>query len=316
MLAWWDSVSELRELPLAAFVLPAILLSASLTLWVRFGARCWEGQSILPYEPRRPVPWTVVDLIWLFVVFFAANSVFYYLYIGEPGGEGSQLTPYLLIVDSVSKLTVLAAALIGLRALHGTTPADWGLVAPRGSDWLIGAIAVAAFLPPVYLLNFLMTLIQPVQHPLLVALQESSDPLLRILVFFSAGILAPVWEELFFRVLLQGWLEKVMLQRHEPAPDEAVVHELSPGDGTSDEYGVSSGAPHGWWAPIVVSAIIFAAVHFDFEKPRLDVLPLFVFACGLGYVYQRTHRVWPSMMMHLALNSCSLVMLFAGKPAG
>ena len=106
-----------------------------------------------------------------------------------------------------------------------------------------------------------------------------------------------------------------MLHRHAPPPDENRVPELAPEAPDGSEYTVASGAPRGWWLPIVVSATVFALVHLDFRAPRLDFIPLFFFACGLGYLYQRTHRALPSILLHMTLNICSLALLFAGGAA-
>jgi membrane protease YdiL (CAAX protease family) len=37
---------------------------------------------------------------------------------------------------------------------------------------------------------------------------------------------------------------------------------------------------------------------------------LFVLALVLGWLYQRTHRLWPSVALHTALNATSVAMLF------
>jgi membrane protease YdiL (CAAX protease family) len=41
-----------------------------------------------------------------------------------------------------------------------------------------------------------------------------------------------------------------------------------------------------------------------------DPIPLFVLALILGYMYQRTHRIVPSIVTHLLFNLTSLVMLW------
>jgi membrane protease YdiL (CAAX protease family) len=38
-----------------------------------------------------------------------------------------------------------------------------------------------------------------------------------------------------------------------------------------------------------------------------------LFAVGLGYLYRQTHRILPSVVVHLLLNACSLAALFAGQ---
>ena len=57
------------------------------------------------------------------------------------------------------------------------------------------------------------------------------------------------------------------------------------------------------WFPIVVSSAIFALLHLP-NGP--DWIPLFFLAAGMGYLYQRTHRLLPSLTVHALLNSLSM----------
>lgn len=69
-----------------------------------------------------------------------------------------------------------------------------------------------------------------------------------------------------------------------------------------------------WW-PTLVSSALFALAHVSHGP---DFIPLFPFALALGYVYQRTGRLLPSMVMHFSLNLTSMVVLwlqlFGPKP--
>jgi len=56
------------------------------------------------------------------------------------------------------------------------------------------------------------------------------------------------------------------------------------------------------WLPIGLSALIFALMHFSHG---LAWIPLTVLALGLGYIYQRTHRILPSITVHFCLNALS-----------
>ena len=44
-----------------------------------------------------------------------------------------------------------------------------------------------------------------------------------------------------------------------------------------------------------------------------DPIPLFFLALVLGYLYRRTHRLAPSLVLHMAFNATSIALLFAGK---
>ena len=52
-----------------------------------------------------------------------------------------------------------------------------------------------------------------------------------------------------------------------------------------------------------MSATLFAALHASHGP---DPIPLFMLAVGLGYLYQRTHRILPCVTVHFLLNSVTL----------
>jgi membrane protease YdiL (CAAX protease family) len=338
MIGWWQTTADAWDPRLLAVVVVALLVSGSLTLWIRLGWRAVEGQAILPYEPRRPVPWTIVGLLLLAMVFFVALVTFSALYaeldvtkffalepdspletmrrVAPVAKNPDVLTSADVLILVVSQLTALLAALVGFRKWFGTTPEDWGLVTTH--VWLdlgVAIIAAIAFLPPLYALQALLHQFNDTPHPLIRALTESNDPLLLPLALVTAGLWAPICEELFFRVIFQGWLERVLVHRHAMSPDDTAVQELAPDGEVADQYAPAIQSPRGGWLPIVISAAVFAFVHLDMRSPNFDFVPIFFFACGLGYLYQRTHRALPSILLHMILNVCSLTALMLTLPS-
>lgn len=69
------------------------------------------------------------------------------------------------------------------------------------------------------------------------------------------------------------------------------------------------GLPAGSW-PILISSALFALAHASQGLP--PVLPLFILALVMGYLYRQTHRLLPSIVVHVLFNSCSLALLFLG----
>ena len=65
--------------------------------------------------------------------------------------------------------------------------------------------------------------------------------------------------------------------------------------------------------PIVVSAGAFALVHIG-QGPA--PIPLFAFGLMLGFLYQRTHRLAPCVVAHMALNATSLLVVWAAIALG
>ena len=327
----------------------AVVSIASFATWFALAERRKHG-PILSYEPRRPVPWSgfwaVVPLIFIALALLstfvlkddAADSA-------NPPSVDDSLTQLALV--SVQQVVLVGAFLVAAVASTRATRVDLGWpvdAAGLASDVRIGAIAWLAALVPVYGAQILMVSMmgEPKGHPLLKMLEKEADPTLFLAAFFVAVVVAPICEELTFRLLLQGWLEKWEDARlgwrgeSRPTPsisDDAVSIEAGQSRNdetrmTNDEYTVSDhssfdirhssfsdaqpprlgllGLPYGW-LPILVSALLFAAVHVGYGP---DPVPLFLLALILGYCYQRTHRIVPSIVTHALFNALSLFALW------
>ena len=104
-------------------------------------------------------------------------------------------------------------------------------------------------------------------------------------------------------------LDEVVVQAEQDNP--YLVSHVGPADisGTNSpvmaELATNLRRPAMW--PIVVSATVFAAMHVGHGP---DPIPLFVLAAGLGYLYQRTHRILPCIVVHVLLNAFSVTMLW------
>ena len=130
---------------------------------------------------------------------------------------------------------------------------DLGLPQSRRQIWAdvrSGAVACLAALLPILLLNYVLTLVfRPEQiHPLIDQLQQDGSPAMLLVGIVSAVLAAPLFEEFVFRVLLQGWLERVEDKRLdflatervtvpvEDYPDQAFIELIETADPTADEF--------------------------------------------------------------------------------
>ncbi len=86
----------------------------------------------------------------------------------------------------------------------------------------------------------------------IVRLVQQADLWILLACGFSAVIVAPIAEEFFFRLLLQGWLEALQgrWQRHLPT-----LRRLLPGAA----------------GPIVLTSILFGWIHFRVDSPMMHV---------------------------------------------
>ena len=63
------------------------------------------------------------------------------------------------------------------------------------------------------------------------------------------------------------------------------------------------------WPAIFISSITFAALHAsDWPAP----VPLLILALILGYLYNRTHRLLPCIVVHLLFNGLSVAAVLSG----
>lgn len=99
--------------------------------------------------------------------------------------------------------------------------------------------------------------------------QQATDPLLLGLLGFTAVIVAPVCEEVVFRGFMYGATKKYA----------------------------------GIWGGGIFSAIIFACAHGNLQA----LLPLFILALFLTWLYEKTGTIWAPIAVHLCFNAATVL---------
>ena len=282
--------------------------------------RLAQGRPLLPSEPRFVIPWRGEHVALVVVMLFLLPQVAVFNLLGPPAGEPAAVTNsaqqqesrpqapaskqktqqptrhysadqmlQAVAIQAVSSLLLLPVAGWLLWKLAGANWRDLGFV--RGkllSDVALGLLAFAALAAPVYLVQAISQYIwegQVEEHSITALLKEQSSPVPFLICGLAAAVAAPAVEEVTFRLVLQGWLEKV----EDRYGDRGLLRLL----------------PTGRWS-ILISSVLFAAVHTTWPTP----IPLFVFALGLGYLYQQTHRILPCIVTHASLNSVTLILMW------
>jgi membrane protease YdiL (CAAX protease family) len=198
--------------------------------------------------------------------------------------------------------------------------ADVGLTLRRFfGDVRLGAAAFALVVPPVLLLQAALAYKWPSKHPLIESLKNEGSPELVFWSVVAAVVAAPVVEEFFFRVVLQGWFERLSASQS-PSPPVIdapvavadVAPPLAAGEAPAPETSAAAVAERNSarpsFAPVVLSSVLFALAHVGHGP---DPVALFFLALGLGYLYRQTHRIWPGIVLHFLLNAFStLVVMF------
>jgi len=328
-------------------------------VWAAVVRRMANGQEVVPFEPRRRAPWVLQFAIILAACLTLLLVFGAYSRLARRGLDDAAAAGDVEVVQDAGVLDEPAAdeiALAGLGAemvilfvlagvfgvLHvssGATLADFGLdFRKAGYDMTLGILAFAAVSVPTYALQALLHMyVMKASHPVTEALANNRAPMLFLAMFALAVFLAPLAEELIFRVLLQGWIEALLVPRttvgntstdwEQPAHTQAepgaieaasehpiaIVADAQTGDVEPvdtfrlgpeiDEPLITRRIS---WLPIVVTSALFALAHLG-NGP--SAVPLFFFGLALGYLYQQTHRLLPSLVLHMSLNGFTMLMV-------
>jgi membrane protease YdiL (CAAX protease family) len=302
---------------------PAVAWSGLEILAVLFAATLWP---LLLYELFRRAGW----YSWFYGSEFLAG-------IDKAGADDPQLTRVRLGLWAVCSALPLqvGSALLILRAFSGARPADAGLTSRRlGRNVLAGLLAAAVLVPGVYgVQGLLVWLIQfldlPSQEHSLTKLgQLSLYPVEWVLLVVSAVVIAPFWEELFFRGIVQPWvmsrpyggpaallaaLTVALSSRMESLQAalrsrQNLLFELSPFVVLLALVPVyrlleRRSKPA---AGLFASAVLFAWVHAAvWPSP----IPLLWLALGLGWLAMRTRSLVGPMVLHSLFNGVACVLL-------
>jgi membrane protease YdiL (CAAX protease family) len=345
--------------PLTLQLADLALFVASLFIWAITIRRLRIGREVARYEPRRPVPWQGVDLAFILLSCMLLvglvskatgwleeprskasgsdpSEVAQQVHHEKPPSEkeDSQVQPLstrdlttTLIVELLAAAFAIGWVTYRVRAM----PRDLGFgLSHLRSDLGLGALAFLAAYLPVMGLQALLKEFIPYDHPLIESLKVRPDALTLALTGVSAVLVAPLFEELFFRVLLQGCLEAVEAKRRwllmnklglnaALTPPQSGDNSPGPAGGAglqkshigatrpiaTDAELVATSGPAAW--PIVLTSLLFGLVH---RGQGAAPVPLFILSLFLGYVYQRTHRIWPSLIAHMLLNGITMAALW------
>jgi len=310
---------------------------------------------LVRWSPRRPVPWALVDLVGTLVVYFIGIVALRVL-LGQLGwlpndADETKLSlgdkKLLVWANMGASLGLLAVALPLIALRTGAAWRDFGFSArDLWTDLKLGLAGFVMLAPPVYAIQGVLVYFwKPSKHPLMEMFKESPDASFFAVLFVAAAVIAPIFEELVFRVLLQGFLEKVsgfrgpahelvfgspkfapqetplqattgqspvaeitflsspaVLDANPYAPSAIVGEQIVPAVLADENEQPVLRGPFAW-LPIGISSVIFALMHYSHGP---DWVPLILLAAGMGFLYQRTHRVVPSLVVHALLNSLSM----------
>ncbi len=181
------------------------------------------------------------------------------------------LTPVLYLLWR-SSYTPDGPRRIGLLPRHIGREVRWGL---------LGFVAAV----PLVLMTMQLTVLvgelfgqetPAIAHDTLKMLLESDSIFGTVLLICSAAVVAPVLEECFFRGIVQSVMVETLGEARR-------------------------------WSVVIVASILFAAMHGN-NVPWHALPGLCVLGLVLGWLYERTGSLWPSILVHVGFNVLNIVM--------
>jgi len=141
----------------------------------------------------------------------------------------------------------------------------------------ISNMCVAIFIQTMlFPLDSLLNVVNSIPLPLLDVVTGTNDPLLFIFEMFSAIIIAPISEELFFRGVLFNRLK------------------------------IRKGFVFG----LVVSSVIFGLCHFNYPDHISHIIYTCIMGMTLCILYSRTDNLLLNMVVHSAYNLLSYLLVY------
>ena len=270
--------------PFIAQLLLGLIFAGGLFMWLRMIGRLMRREPLIDRQWEKPVPWEGVDVLLIVGTFIITQFICGFIALRTFGVH----MPFdLSHTDPQRDLAILSGNLaasietfvIGvciLRLRCGASLTEMGFDLRYFSEDV--ATGLAAFLiaaPVVYGVQLILVELIGIkyEHPVIEAVKEAPSGLMLSIATMSAVVVAPVVEEFLFRIVLQGWLEKVELRLtgyppvSSPTDEQPLQNpdtllptyvEIPPVPLTARGlYGLPLGL-----VPILVSSTLFALVHW------------------------------------------------------
>ena len=319
------------------------LVALSVAMWRQIFIADKNGQPhLLSLRDEKIAPLGFIDVIAAVLIAASSQVLAISLSMLLMGIREFDFTDvgHMTVINYVAGTAQFIAALLTLLYLfnrYGDVRAAGLAPGSLTQDLKFGFYGFLLFVPPMLLLQSVLTNFWEYEHPTMEMVSPDSSLLAIVSAWWTATIVAPVSEEILFRVVLLGWLLRCFANPNdfvggliggkrvsenipaetipaETSPDETILAETIPVADYSEEINpYASSAPANirrmksqhqkTWAPVLIVALLFAVVHIG-QGPA--PIPIFFLGLGLCAMYRQTGSVVPCIVTHFLLNTFSM----------
>ena len=194
----------------------AALILGSIPLWYVSWRRLETQGSLLEIRERISSPLGLVDVMimfvtWVFGQLGSAGLAVWFLDI-QPDSILELTGSKMAIMAGIVALGQLIATGIGMAIIYFRYR-RWEIFGYQPDaarqDTLLGLRTFVMVLPAILLLQWALTMLVEYEHGTLEMLMKDRSLLTIASTWFAAVLVAPVCEEIFFRGVLQSWLQRL-----------------------------------------------------------------------------------------------------------
>ena len=282
-----------------------LVFVACFAAWGLIGARLVSGRPVLRFERRRPAPWGALDMVIILVGYFVLNLAAYEfaMYclpdeLQQPlAANGDTAHPVVRIVLEGNAALIALAGFVAI------------IVAPLSEEFIFRLVlqgglersAMRSAQPAARTASLTAALLLPAMLFALLHFREAGAA--RTWQYYAAMLTARAVADLLLVGLGIVWLRVI---RGATLRDLGVVRLRFDRD-------VAVGV-------VAISAFIVPAYAMQYALTALlpasiapDPAAIFLLAIVWGFLYQRTHRIVPSLVSHVLLNALSFALALAAK---
>jgi membrane protease YdiL (CAAX protease family) len=300
----------------------AAIFGASVGVWCWLFIRWRAGDPPIPLARRRPVPWLGRDVLFIFFIawllpglaIIGANK-----FVGAKAVDESAEKPETDSDKPVEKLDTKHPA------EHLLGSGDWQMIAATVFVAVVLAPIVEEFLFRMVLQGWLEAVWSRGRrkNPELRQPPSSWYPLLLPAALFAFihirfGRESPTHQDL--NLMFLGCIAQIAASVMTLAFAFIVLHLGARATAADLGWQPKKLPTDGKYAIFTLIAItpplllVQGALNFAIKKADIaiapDPIPLFFLALALGYLYRRTHRLAPSVILHMAFNATSVLSFF------